>query len=35
LGLPEIANDSCLTPMIFASATTTAGLRGGGKIAHG
>lgn len=35
LGLPEIANDSCLMFTMLCSTTSTGTLRGGGKIAHG
>lgn len=35
LGLPEIANDSCLMLIALCSTTSTGTLRGGGKIAHG
>lgn len=35
LGLPEIANDSCLFPIILPSSTSSGTLRGGGKIIHG
>lgn len=35
LGLPEIANDSCLQLIALCSTTSTGTLRGGGKIAHG
>lgn len=34
LGLPEIANSSCLFPLVLTSTTSTGTLRGGGKIAH-
>lgn len=35
LGLPEIPNDSCLTPVILCIGTTSGTARGQGKIAHG
>jgi hypothetical protein len=35
LGLPTIANDSCLMFVQLCTTTTTGTLRGGGKIAHG
>jgi hypothetical protein len=35
LGLPYVANDSCLMLMVFCSATTTGNIRGGGKIIYG
>lgn len=35
LGLPAIANDSCLTFTVLCSTTSTGTIRGGGKIAHG
>ena len=35
LGLPEIANSSCLFPVILTSTTSTGTVRGGGKLAHG
>lgn len=35
LGLPEVANDSCLMLIMLPSTTSTGTLRGGGKIAHG
>lgn len=35
LGLPEIADDSCLQLIMLTSATTTGTLRGGGKIING
>lgn len=35
LGLPEVANDSCLQLIALCSTTSTGTLRGGGKIAHG
>jgi len=35
LGLPEIANDSCLVPVVLSTTTSAGTLRGGGKIAHG
>lgn len=35
LGLPEIANDSCLQLIALCGTTSTGTLRGGGKIAHG
>lgn len=35
LGLPQIANGSCLFPVVICSTTTTGTVRGGGKIAHG
>lgn len=35
LGLPEIANDSCLFLMLLGTTTSSGNLRGGGKIAHG
>jgi hypothetical protein len=35
LGLPTIANDSCLTLQMLCSTTSTGTIRGGGKIAHG
>lgn len=35
LGLPEIANGSCLFPVNLTSTTSSGTVRGGGKIAHG
>ena len=35
LGLPEIANSSCLFPVILTSTTSTGTVRGGSKLAHG
>ena len=35
LGLPEIANSSCLFPVVLTSTTSTGTVRGGGKLAHG
>lgn len=35
LGLPEIANDSCLQIIMLNSTTSSGTLRGGGKIIHG
>lgn len=35
LGLPEVANSSCLFPIVFTSTTSTGMVRGGGKLAHG
>ena len=35
LGLPTIANDSCLMFTMLCSTTSTGTIRGGGKIAHG
>lgn len=35
LGLPEIANDSCLMMLQIASTALVTGIRGQGKIAHG
>lgn len=35
LGLPEIANDSCLFPLILTGSTTATTVRASGKIAHG
>lgn len=35
LGLPEIANDSCLFFVVPCSTTSTGTIRGSGKIAHG
>lgn len=35
LGLPEIANDSCLQMVMTCGATSTGTVRGQGKIAHG
>jgi hypothetical protein len=35
LGMPEIANDSCLQLVLLTSTTSSGTLRGGGKIAHG
>ena len=35
LGLPEIANDSCLMSIVLPTTTSTGTVRGGGKIAHG
>lgn len=35
LGLPEIANESCLFPIQIAGTTTTGVVRGTGKIIHG
>jgi hypothetical protein len=35
LGLPNVANDSCLMLLMMCSTTSTGTLRGQGKIAHG
>lgn len=35
LGLPEIANESCVFPIQIASTTTTGTIRATGKISHG
>jgi hypothetical protein len=35
LGLPEVANDSCLVPVVLCIGTSTGTVRGQGKIAHG
>lgn len=35
LGLPEVANSSCLFPVVLTSTTSTGMVRGGGKLAHG
>lgn len=35
LGLPEIANESCLFPVVIAGTTNTGALRATGKISHG
>ena len=35
LGLPEVANSSCLFPVVLTSSTSTGTVRGGCKIAHG
>lgn len=35
LGLPEIANDSCLFVIMIAGASTTGNVRAAGKISHG
>lgn len=35
LGLPEIANESCLFTIIIANSTTTGAVRATGKITHG
>lgn len=35
LGLPEVANSSCLFPVVLTSTTSTGTVRGGGKLAHG
>ena len=35
LGLPEIANSSCLFPVILTSTTSTGTVRGGSKLARG
>lgn len=35
LGFSEIANDSCLFPMVLPTTTSSGTIRGGGKIAHG
>ena len=35
LGLPEIANSSCLFPLVITSTTSSGTVRGGGKISHG
>ena len=35
LGLPEVANSSCLFPIVLTSTTSTGTVRGGGKLAHG
>ena len=34
LGLPEVANSSCLFPIVLTSTTSTGTVRGGGKLAH-
>jgi hypothetical protein len=34
LGLPYVANDSCLMLMVFCSTTSTGNIRGGGKIIY-
>lgn len=34
LGLPEVANSSCLFPVVLTSTTSTGTVRGGGKLAH-
>jgi len=35
LGLPEVANSSCLFPIVLTSTSPTGTVRGGGKLAHG
>ena len=35
LGFSEIANDSCLFPMVLPTTTSSGTIRGGGKIIHG
>lgn len=35
LGLPGVANSSCLFPIVLTSTTSTGTVRGGGKLAHG
>lgn len=35
LGLPEVANSSCLFPVVLTSTSSTGTVRGGGKLAHG
>jgi hypothetical protein len=35
LGLPEVANNSCLQVVVLPTTNTSGTLRGGGKIAHG
>jgi hypothetical protein len=35
LGLPEVANNSCLQAVVLPTTNTSGTLRGGGKIAHG
>lgn len=35
LGLPEVANSSCLFPLVLTSTTSSGTVRGGGKICHG
>jgi len=35
LGLPEVANDACLFPLMLCSTTTTGTVRGQAKIVHG
>lgn len=35
LGLPEVANSSCLFPVVLTNTTATGTVRGGGKLAHG
>lgn len=35
LGLPEVANSSCLFPIVLTSTASTGAVRGGGKLAHG
>jgi len=35
LGMPEIANDSCLTLLVLPTTTSSGTLRGGGKVIHG
>jgi hypothetical protein len=35
LGLPEIANSSCLFPIVWCVTTSTGAVRGGGKVIHG
>lgn len=35
LGLPEVANSSCLFPIVLPSTTYAGTVRGGGKLAHG
>lgn len=35
LGLPEVANSSCLFPIVITGTTSTGAVRGGGKLVHG
>lgn len=35
LGLPEVANSSCLFPVVLTSTSSTGAVRGGGKLVHG
>lgn len=35
LGLPVVANSSCLFPIVLTSTTSSGTVRGGGKLAHG
>jgi hypothetical protein len=35
LGLPKVANGSCLFPIVLTSTTSSGTVRGGGKIIHG